>query len=143
MVYIIFDIIIIIIYYYRDHSKTDYTYAHSFSYSTFVPLKDRFAWIVPNMSRPSISHYSNTSSRIGSDVFLDKKAVTHKIVGNIPVSKLNQSSSTSSSRFNNISTIKSQLQTSTSTNNNKVCLIFYIILLLNSFFNVYILVTSE
>ncbi|OTF71954.1 hypothetical protein BLA29_013226, partial [Euroglyphus maynei] len=40
-----------------DRNKTDYTYAHSYSYSPLVPYRDWFNWTVPNMSRPSVRNH--------------------------------------------------------------------------------------
>ena len=56
----------------RDLSKTDYTYAKSFSYNRRIDRLKAFEWSVPNMSRKSVtstvvkssSHSKSTSSSL-------------------------------------------------------------------------------
>ncbi|UXI15166.1 scavenger receptor class B member 1 [Sarcoptes scabiei] len=65
----------------RDQCKTDYTYAHSYSYSPLVPFQEQFNWLVPNMSRPSI-RYQNDSTLV------EGESVTRKFLQSIPVSQI-------------------------------------------------------
>lgn len=59
---------------YRDLSKTGYTYADTYSYNSRVKSK-LWEWIVPNMSRRSISSYKSTShSESQSQSYVTSKA---------------------------------------------------------------------
>ncbi|XP_075586796.1 uncharacterized protein LOC124490759 isoform X2 [Dermatophagoides farinae] len=47
----------------KDQNKTDYTYAHSSSYSPLVQNCDWYNWTVPNMSRQSVRHHHHNNNR--------------------------------------------------------------------------------
>lgn len=85
----------------RDLHKTDYTYAHSFSYSSLVPRCERYCWPIPNMSRQSVSVLSQKEVIHSSNQMAQsnlKRATPVKTFSS-PRSKFNHGPKTSTPKY--------------------------------------------
>nr|XP_027204553.1 uncharacterized protein LOC113798244 isoform X2 [Dermatophagoides pteronyssinus] len=75
----------------KDQNKTDYTYAHSYSYSPLVSQRLWYNWTVPNMSRQSIRHNNHQQHRSSPNKIpelLQSDMIKRRFVDNIPISTI-------------------------------------------------------